>query len=78
MKPDGQAVGRSQAADPGRLVGVLIAAERCCCMEAGASIEGLASLAKYWSPVNRVDDVHGDRNLVCICPSPDEYREDAA
>jgi glycine dehydrogenase len=33
---------------------------------------------KYWSPVNRVDNVHGDRNLVCICPSPDEYREDAA
>ena len=29
---------------------------------------------KYWSPVNRVDNVFGDRNLVCICPSPDDYR----
>jgi glycine dehydrogenase len=33
---------------------------------------------KYWSPVNRVDNVHGDRNLVCLCPSPEAYREDAA
>ena len=24
--------------------------------------------AKYWSPVGRVDNVHGDRNLVCACP----------
>jgi glycine dehydrogenase len=23
---------------------------------------------KYWSPVNRVDNVYGDRNLVCTCP----------
>ncbi len=29
---------------------------------------------KYWSPVNRVDNVYGDRNLVCICPTPDDYR----
>jgi glycine dehydrogenase len=33
---------------------------------------------KYWSPVNRVDNVHGDRNLVCICPTPDAYRDEAA
>jgi glycine dehydrogenase len=23
---------------------------------------------KYWCPVNRVDQVYGDRNLVCSCP----------
>ena len=39
---------------------------------------GTSRQDKYWSPVSRVDNVHGDRNLVCICPSPDEYREDAA
>jgi len=24
--------------------------------------------AKYWSPVGSVDNVHGDRHLVCTCP----------
>jgi glycine dehydrogenase len=24
---------------------------------------------KYWAPVNRVDNVYGDRNLSCSCPS---------
>ena len=24
--------------------------------------------AKYWPPVKRVDNVYGDRNLVCTCP----------
>jgi glycine dehydrogenase len=23
---------------------------------------------KYWSPIGRVDNVHGDRNLFCTCP----------
>ena len=23
---------------------------------------------KYWCPVNRIDNVHGDRNLICSCP----------
>lgn len=23
---------------------------------------------KYWPPVRRVDNAHGDRNLVCVCP----------
>ncbi len=30
--------------------------------------------AKFWPSVNRIDDVFGDRNLMCACPSPDEYR----
>ena len=28
---------------------------------------------KYWPPVGRVDNVHGDRNLVCSCPPVSEY-----
>ena len=30
---------------------------------------------KYWPYVNRVDNVFGDRNLVCSCPSIEEYIE---
>lgn len=29
---------------------------------------------KYWAPVARVDNVYGDRNLMCSCPSIDSYR----
>ena len=28
---------------------------------------------KYWSPVSRIDNVAGDRNLVCSCPPLTEY-----
>lgn len=28
---------------------------------------------KFWPSVSRVDDVYGDRNLVCSCPSIDNY-----
>ncbi|MDC7707892.1 aminomethyl-transferring glycine dehydrogenase [Vogesella indigofera] len=28
---------------------------------------------KFWPSVNRIDDVYGDRNLVCSCPSVEEY-----
>ena len=28
--------------------------------------------AKYWPPVSRVDNVHGDRNLICTCPPIEE------
>lgn len=28
---------------------------------------------KYWPPVGRVDNVHGDRNLVCSCAGMEEY-----
>ncbi|RLQ21879.1 glycine dehydrogenase (aminomethyl-transferring) [Seongchinamella sediminis] len=31
---------------------------------------------KYWAPVNRVDNVYGDRNLYCACPAIDSYREE--
>jgi glycine dehydrogenase len=39
---------------------------------------GIARHDKYWCPVNRVDNVYGDRNLMCTCPAPDEYRDAAA
>ena len=29
--------------------------------------------AKYWPPVSRIDNVAGDRNLVCTCPPLKEY-----
>jgi glycine dehydrogenase len=28
---------------------------------------GAFRVDKYWPPVNRVDNVFGDRNLVCAC-----------
>ncbi|MCP4955329.1 MAG: aminomethyl-transferring glycine dehydrogenase [Photobacterium aquimaris] len=32
--------------------------------------------AKYWPSVNRVDNVYGDRNLVCACPPIDSYLDE--
>ncbi|MGL0925288.1 glycine dehydrogenase [Vibrio vulnificus] len=31
--------------------------------------------SKYWPTVNRVDNVYGDRNLVCSCPGIENYQE---
>jgi glycine dehydrogenase len=33
---------------------------------------------KYWSPVGRVDNVHGDRNLFCSCVPMSAYEADTA
>jgi glycine dehydrogenase len=30
---------------------------------------------KYWSPVRRIDQAYGDRNLVCVCPPLDAFAE---
>jgi len=38
------------------------------CFPAGSS-----RTDKYWSPVGRVDNVYGDRNLVCACPPVSDY-----
>ena len=46
--------------------------------EEGVFPPGVDRMDKYWVPVGRVDNVYGDRNLVCICPTPDEYRDEAA
>jgi glycine dehydrogenase len=32
---------------------------------------------KYWPPVKRVDNVYGDRNLVCTCESIESYAQAA-
>ena len=32
---------------------------------------------KYWPPVGRVDNVYGDRNVVCSCPPVEEYAQAA-
>jgi glycine dehydrogenase len=30
---------------------------------------------KYWAPVARIDNVYGDRNLMCTCPPLEQYAE---
>ncbi len=32
--------------------------------------------SKYWPPVARVDNVYGDKNIMCACIPVDAYRED--
>ena len=34
-------------------------------------------LQKYWSPVARVDNVYGDKNIMCACIPIDAYKEEA-
>ena len=38
---------------------------------------GTSRSDKYWCPVGRIDNVYGDRNLVCSCPPVSEYAEAA-
>ncbi len=33
-------------------------------------------LQKYWPPVSRVDNVYGDKNVMCACIPVDAYKED--
>jgi glycine dehydrogenase len=33
--------------------------------------------AKYWPPVKRVDNAHGDRNLACTCAPLGDYAQAA-
>ncbi|MEZ5479787.1 MAG: aminomethyl-transferring glycine dehydrogenase [Thiolinea sp.] len=35
---------------------------------------GVSAVGKYWPTVNRVDNVYGDRNLVCSCAPIEAYR----
>ena len=43
----------------------------------GCFPRGTTRTDKYWCPVGRVDNVYGDRNLVCSCPPVAEYAEAA-
>ncbi|WP_281824271.1 aminomethyl-transferring glycine dehydrogenase [Jannaschia rubra] len=45
--------------------------------EAACFPPGAFRVDKYWPPVNRVDNVAGDRNLICTCPPVEEYLEAA-
>ena len=45
--------------------------------EQGCFPPGAFRIDKYWPPVNRVDNVWGDRNLVCTCPPMEAYSEAA-
>jgi len=38
---------------------------------------GAFRVDKYWAPVNRIDNVYGDRHLVCTCPPLEAYQEAA-
>jgi glycine dehydrogenase len=44
--------------------------------EAALPLPWVAS-GKYWPPVKRVDNVYGDRNLVCTCDAIESYAEAA-
>jgi len=41
--------------------------------EEGAYPKPWLRAAKFWPPVKRIDNVAGDRNLVCTCPPMDAY-----
>jgi glycine dehydrogenase len=45
--------------------------------ELGCFPPGAFRVDKYWPPVGRVDNVHGDRNLICTCPPLDAYAQAA-
>ncbi|MEN8831983.1 MAG: aminomethyl-transferring glycine dehydrogenase [Pacificibacter sp.] len=45
--------------------------------EQGCFPPGSFRVDKYWPPVGRVDNVHGDRNLICSCPPLENYVEAA-
>ena len=45
--------------------------------ETGCFPVGAFRVDKYWPPVNRVDNVWGDRNLTCTCPPMEDYAEAA-
>jgi glycine dehydrogenase len=41
--------------------------------EAACFPAGAFRVDKYWPPVNRVDNVYGDRNLFCVCAPLETY-----
>ena len=45
------------------------------CKKQAAFHMGGAMDSKYWPAVNRIDNVYGDRNLFCACPTIENYEE---
>ena len=42
-----------------------------------AAFPSVATLdTKFWPTVNRIDNVYGDRNLICSCPPMDVYEDE--
>ena len=41
--------------------------------EEAAYPPGTSRRSKYWSPVRRIDQAYGDRNLMCSCPPPEAF-----
>jgi glycine dehydrogenase len=42
--------------------------------QAAYPVQGLL-LNKFWAPVSRVDNVYGDRNLICSCPPMEAWEQ---
>jgi len=45
--------------------------------ERGCFPAGSFRVDKYWPPVGRIDNVYGDRHLVCTCPPLEDYLDAA-
>ena len=45
--------------------------------EQGCFPPGAFRVDKYWPPVGRVDNVYGDRHLICVCPPLESYLDAA-
>ena len=43
----------------------------------GAYPVDLKGRNKYWPPIGRVDNVYGDKNLMCSCPSMSDYQKES-
>ena len=43
----------------------------------GCFPNGVIAASKYWPPVSRIDNVYGDRHLVCSCPPIEDYTQAA-
>jgi len=41
--------------------------------QAAFPVASLKNGSKYWPPVGRIDNVYGDRNVVCSCPPLSDY-----
>ena len=42
---------------------------------AGYPVASLLTHGKFWPSVGRLDDVYGDRNIICTCPPMETYQQ---
>lgn len=59
---------------PHTLTDILETWERPYSRDQGVTPAGWVKTSKFWPSVNRVDNAHGDRHLICSCPSIEEYQ----